>query len=70
MNSPAIQSFPTAAAWAEAAAERLAEALAAGIAADGRAVFAGAGGSTPSPIYARLAQADLDWSKVTATLED
>lgn len=65
-----IQILPTAAAWAEAAAARLAEALAAGIAADGHAAFAGAGGSTPSPIYARLAQTDLDWSKVTATLVD
>jgi 6-phosphogluconolactonase len=66
----AIQVLPDAAAWAEAAAARLAEALAAGIAANARAVFAGAGGSTPSPIYARLAQADLDWSKVVATLVD
>ena len=70
MNSPEIKTFPDAASWAEAAAARLAEALAEGVAADGRAVFAGAGGSTPSPIYARLAQADLDWSKVTATLVD
>ena len=48
----------------------MAEALAEGVAAEGRAVFAGAGGSTPSPVYARLAQADLDWSKVTTTLVD
>lgn len=65
-----IESFPTAQAWAEAAAARLAEALAAAIAQRGRAVFAGAGGSTPSPIYTRLAQADLDWSRVVATLVD
>lgn len=70
MSSPVIETFPDAAAWAEAAAARLAEALAAGMAADGHAVFAGAGGSTPSPIYARLAEADLDWSKVTTTLVD
>ena len=70
MNSPLIETFPDVAAWAEAAADRLAETLAAGIVADGRAVFAGAGGSTPSPIYARLAEADLDWSKVVATLVD
>ena len=66
----AIDVFLDTAARAEAAAARLADALAAGIAANGRAVFAGAGGSTPSPIYARLAQADLDWSKVTTTLVD
>jgi len=70
MSSPAIETFPDAPAWAEAAAARLAEALTEGVAAEGRAVFAGAGGSTPSPVYARLAQADLDWSKVTATLVD
>ena len=70
MSSPVIETFPDAAAWAEAAAARLAEALTEGVAAEGRAVFAGAGGSTPSPIYAQLAGADLDWSKVTATLVD
>lgn len=66
----AMQTYPTLDAWAEAAAARLAEALTAAVAARGRAVFAGAGGSTPSPIYARLAQADLDWAKVVATLVD
>ncbi|WP_427789488.1 6-phosphogluconolactonase [Brevundimonas diminuta] len=65
-----IQSFPTREAWTEAAADRLAAALAEALAADGRALFAGSGGSTPSPIYARLAQADLDWASVTATLVD
>lgn len=66
----AIETFPTVQSWADAAAAQLAEALSEGIAAEGRAVFAGAGGSTPSPIYARLAQVDLDWSNVTATLVD
>ena len=66
----AIETFPTMQSWADAAAAQLAEALSEGIAAEGRAVFAGAGGSTPSPIYARLAQVDLDWSNVTATLVD
>ncbi|PQZ83640.1 MULTISPECIES: 6-phosphogluconolactonase [unclassified Brevundimonas] len=70
MSSLAIETFADTAAWAEAAAARLTEALAEGVAAEGRAVFAGAGGSTPSPVYARLAQADLDWSKVTTTLVD
>ena len=70
MSSPAIETLPDAAAWAEAAAARLAAALTEGFAAEGRAIFAGAGGSTPSPIYAQLAEADLDWSKVTATLVD
>ena len=48
----------------------MAEALSEALASDGRALFAGSGGSTPSPIYARLAQADLDWARVTATLVD
>ncbi|MFS0711624.1 6-phosphogluconolactonase [Brevundimonas phoenicis] len=65
-----IQPLPTREAWAEAAADRLAGALADALAADGRALFAGSGGSTPSPSYARLAQADLDWAEVTATLVD
>lgn len=65
-----IQNFPTREAWAEAAADRLAAALAEALAGNGRALFAGSGGSTPSPIYARLAQADLDWARVTATLVD
>ena len=65
-----IQSFPILDVWAEAVADRLAGALAGALAADGRALFAGSGGSTPSPIYARLAQADLDWAKVTTTLVD
>lgn len=65
-----IQSFPTRAAWAEAAADRLAAAVADALAADGRALFAGSGGSTPSPIYAQLSEADLDWAGVTATLVD
>ncbi|MNU99814.1 6-phosphogluconolactonase [compost metagenome] len=66
----AIQVLSSPVAWADAAAAQLAEALSEGLAAEGRAVFAGAGGSTPSPIYARLAQVDLDWSNVTATLVD
>ncbi|SJM61156.1 6-phosphogluconolactonase, eukaryotic type [Brevundimonas diminuta 3F5N] len=65
-----IQNFHSRDAWADAAADRLAGALADALAADGRALFAGSGGSTPSPIYTRLAQSDLDWTKVTATLVD
>ncbi len=65
-----IQTLPTREAWAEAAAARLAAALAEALASDGRALFAGSGGSTPSPIYARLSEADLDWAGVTATLVD
>ena len=65
-----IEVFPTAAAWAEACAARLAETLGAAVLEQGRAVFAGAGGSTPSPIYADLARIELDWSRVVVTLVD
>ena len=66
----AIEAFSSADDWSEACAERLAGALGEGISAGGKAMFAGAGGSTPSPIYRRLADADLDWSKVSVTLVD
>ncbi|MGA0546683.1 6-phosphogluconolactonase [Brevundimonas sp. VNH65] len=66
----AIIALPTLDAWSADIAARLGETLAAAVTDTGRAVFAGAGGTTPAPIYARLSQADLDWSKVTATLVD
>lgn len=65
-----IETFPDADAWAGACAVRLADTLSAALADTGKAVFAGSGGSTPSPIYARLAQAPLDWSNVVITLVD
>ena len=65
-----IDAFSSAADWSEACAERLTSALGEGLSANGKAVFAGAGGSTPSPIYRRLSGADLDWSKVAVTLVD
>nr|WP_314428474.1 6-phosphogluconolactonase [uncultured Brevundimonas sp.] len=70
MSSPAIETFPDAAAWAEACAARLGETLGAALLDQGRAVFAGAGGSTPSPIYADLARIELDWSSIIVTLVD
>jgi len=65
-----IETFPDSAAWAEACAARLAETLSAALNETGKAVLAGAGGSTPSPIYARLAAAPLDWSNIAVTLVD
>jgi len=65
-----IETFPTIKAWADACAARVAADLSAAVSANGRALFAGPGGSTPSPIYARLAQADLDWSRVAVTPVD
>ena len=61
---------PDRSAWADACAARLAETLAAAVSETGKAIFAGSGGSTPSPIYARLAPAQLDWSRIAVTLID
>ena len=69
-DAPVIETFTAADEWAEACAARLADALAAAIVDGGRAVFAGSGGSTPTPIYRRLAGAGLDWSRVVVTLID
>lgn len=70
MSDVEIQEFASADEWADACAERLTAALSAGLAEQGGAVFAGAGGSTPSPVYRRLAEAELDWSRVIVTLVD
>ncbi len=68
--APAIETFPDSAAWADACAARLTDAIATALADSGKAVFAGSGGSTPAPIYRRMAGADLDWSRVAVTLID
>lgn len=68
--TPEIQTFATGADWADACADRLTGALADALIANGRATFAGSGGSTPSPIYRLMAGADLDWPKVAVTLID
>jgi len=67
---PEIEVFADGAAWANACVARLTDTLSTAIAETGKAVFAGAGGSTPSPIYRLLAAANLDWSKVAVTLVD
>ena len=68
--TPAIETFPDGAAWADACSTRLTGALAAALVDNGKAVFAGSGGSTPAPIYRRMAHSDLDWSRVAVTLID
>ncbi|MFN3669069.1 MAG: 6-phosphogluconolactonase [Brevundimonas sp.] len=65
-----IETFIDGAAWTEACAARLTDALASALAESGKAVFAGSGGSTPAPIYRRMAQTNLDWSHVVVTLID
>ena len=49
---------------AESIAGTLVAAIRTGLAERGRAVLALAGGRTPFPVYRRLAQAELDWSRV------
>lgn len=65
-----LEAFPTLDAWARTIAGRLEETLGERVLANGRAAFAGPGGSTPSPVYARLAQADIGWSNIAVTLVD
>jgi 6-phosphogluconolactonase len=65
-----FQTIPGSAAWAEACSERLIANLSAAVAETGKAIFAGSGGSTPSPIYRRMAGSDLDWSRIVVTLID
>lgn len=53
-----------------ATADRIASALRAAIAKKGQACAALSGGSTPEPAYRLLAQADIDWPRVTLLLVD
>jgi len=65
-----IETFPSHDAWTATIAGRIEETLEAAVIAHGGAVFAGSGGSTPSPIYRRIAKADLDWHRIAVTLVD
>lgn len=65
-----VETFADNSSWAEACAGRLTETLSAAVAETGKAIFAGSGGSTPAPIYRRMAQTDLDWARVAVTLID
>lgn len=46
------------------------EALREALARRGHAIFMGAGGTTPGPVYEQLSALDLDWSEVTIGLTD
>lgn len=46
------------------------ETLAHAIATNGKAGFFVSGGSTPAPLYERLAQSDLDWPQINVALVD
>ena len=64
------QEFGDHAQLAREAADCLEAGLRAGLARRGLAVFAGAGGNTPGPIYDLLARAELDWARVQVMLTD
>lgn len=67
---PPIETLATSADWAKAVADRLILALGQGLSESGTALFAGSGGSTPSPVYEQMKSADLDWSRINVTLVD
>jgi 6-phosphogluconolactonase len=62
----AVETHSSRAALADAAADILAGVLGA---ADAHA-FAAAGGSTPGPVYDRLARRDLEWDRLSVTVTD
>jgi 6-phosphogluconolactonase len=63
-------SYPDAAALAEAMAGLLEDSIRSGISQRGQAILALAGGRTPFPVYRRLAEAKLDWPRVTLLATD
>lgn len=56
--------------WAAGAADDIANALADALARKDRARLLLSGGTTPAPVYTRLANADLDWTRVDVGLVD
>lgn len=65
-----LEIFPDASNMADAAAHAIEAQLAAGLAARRRASLVATGGRSPGPVYDRLKDADLDWSRVAVTLSD
>jgi 6-phosphogluconolactonase len=65
-----VETFPSGAALADAAADAVAAQLRAGLAARGRASMVATGGRSPAAVYDRLAKAELDWAHVAVTLSD
>jgi 6-phosphogluconolactonase len=65
-----VEVYPDRTALAAGLAARLAAELAAAIAARGRATLSVPGGTTPGPVFDRLAQAPLDWARVAVVLND
>lgn len=70
LPKPEIEAFPTREALYDAAASTIVEALTTAVAEHGLAGFAATGGSTPAPVYDRLATLTAPWDKVMVTLTD
>jgi 6-phosphogluconolactonase len=73
MNSraaPVLETFATREALYDAAARGLGAALIDAVAAHGLTGFAATGGTTPAPVYDRLAQMAAPWERITVTLTD
>ena len=65
-----IETFADADALADAAQAAVLDALSKGLDARPRASLVATGGRSPGPLYDRLSQADLDWSRIDVTLSD
>lgn len=62
--------YPDRKSWADGAAAALGDDLAAAVAARGGATLAVPGGTTPGPVFDRLARLPLDWARVTVLPTD
>lgn len=69
-DRPAVEVFDSAEAAADAACAAIAQRLRAAIIDRGAAHLCVTGGSSPGPVYDRLKDVDLDWSRVSVTLSD
>jgi 6-phosphogluconolactonase len=65
-----LRSFATREELAEHLAENVGRLLRAAVAERNRAVLVVSGGTTPKPLFIRLAQTNLPWDRVTVTLAD
>ncbi|MEK6201693.1 MAG: 6-phosphogluconolactonase, partial [Desulfobulbaceae bacterium] len=62
--------FPSSGLLVEALAKRICDILRDGIHRRGQVSLAVSGGSTPIPLFARLAETELQWNKVSVSLVD
>lgn len=69
-SPPQLEAFAAREDLYDAAASILVEALTTAVASRGRAGFAATGGTTPAPVYDRMATMTAPWDKVTVTLTD